>query len=180
MVHQFDDPTMGGFTAKEHLGRLVMFERIGHPEVVKTAFGDNNAVRADVTVLDTPEGPTEYPNSLIFGAALVPIVSRSSGGGRILLGRVAQGVAPRPGQDPPWILSEASPADKAFASQYLDGRDAGRFASPAAPQPAPPVAATPAPVAPISQVPAPAAPQVDLSQLTPEQLAALLKMQQGG
>jgi hypothetical protein len=171
----FEDPSMGGFTAKEHLGRLVLFEQIGHIEKVTTAFGANDAVRADVTVIDAPEGPTEFRGSLIFGAALVPTVARCAG--RMLLGRVAQGTPPRPGQDPPWIINTASDADKQAAGMYVQNRNAGAFASPAVPQAAP--VATPAPVAAPAQVaaPAPTTQQtVDVSQLTPEQLQVLLNM----
>ena len=166
--YDFDSPSMGGWTAKDNAGRLCLFENIGHLEKVNTSFGESDAVRADVTVIDAPGGPIEFPNSLIFGKAMAPTVARSAG--RKLLGRVGQGTPPRPGQDPPWILIDTSDPDKAMASQYIKNRDAGQFASPNVPQAGPPVA-TP-------MTPPPPTPQqgqmVDVSQLSPEQLAAIL------
>ena len=151
----------------------MLFERIGNMEKVQTAYGESDCVRADVTVLDAPDGPIEFHNSLIFGAAMAPTVARSAG--RMLLGRVGQGTPPRPGQSPPWILLVASDADKQTTSDYLDRRNSGQFDTPA---PAP-VAATPAPVAAAPVAATPQAPMVDVSTLTPEQLQALLNAQTG-
>ena len=123
----FAQPSSGPmFAAKEHVGRLVLFEDIGAPEKIKTAAGESDVIRATVTVVDDPRGPQVYPQSLVFGRVLVGTLARATGA---TLARLAQGVA-KPGQSAPWLLAEFTPADAALAEAYLAARPRTQFAAP--------------------------------------------------
>ena len=83
---------------------------------IKTTYGDSDAVRADVIVLDGDEAETVYLDTLIFPKVLQSQVKSSMGG--MVLGRLGQGVK-KAGQSPPWTLSEATEADKVAARAYI-------------------------------------------------------------
>jgi hypothetical protein len=110
---------------KELNGRLLLIEphslEIGVQTSVSTEPKD--AVRADVTVLDGPVAGSAFPDALIFPRVLIgQLRSRL---GQKVLGRLGQGTA-KGGQSPPWILSEATDADKKVGVAYLTGQ----FAAP--------------------------------------------------
>lgn len=117
-------------------GALVLVEPLSIETDIETSYGKSEAVRADVTVLDGPHAGTEYPDTLIFPKVLAGQLRRSIG--QKVLGRVTQGQA-KPGQSPPWMLAEASPEDQQLGVNYLNQRQAGQVAQPAAAneQPAP-------------------------------------------
>ncbi len=88
-------------------------------EVVRgivTSLGPRDAVRATVTVIDGPHAGTNYPDTLIFPKVLQSQVSSRIG--QMVLGRLGQGQA-KPGQNPPWMLNPAGPADQQAAGAYL-------------------------------------------------------------
>lgn len=116
----FSNPAAAsGIQWEDHLGRLLLIEPKEFEKDIKTAFGDKNAVRADVTVIDAPEAPEEYPDALIFPGVLIsqtrPLV------GEKVLGRLGQGVA-KPGQKPPWRLDDATEDDITIGMRYLESR----------------------------------------------------------
>lgn len=128
----FAQPSSGDmFSANENDGRLCLFENIEEAPGISTVHGNVDAVRADVTVLDAPDGVAEYNHSIVFGSALIPTLRAAIKDGKPLLGRIGQGVA-KPGQSPPWLLNEFSAEDAAKAGQYITNRSAGQFAAPAA------------------------------------------------
>lgn len=83
---------------------------------IKTVHGDAQAARCDVTVLDGPQAGTAYIDTLVFPKVLVSQVKANVGG--MVLGRLGQGSA-KPGQSAPWLLAEATDADKNTAREYL-------------------------------------------------------------
>lgn len=107
-------------------GSLLLFTIDSVEQGIKTAFGDTDAVRATIAVLDGDSQGTEYADALVFPKVLQSQL-RPSVGGKVL-GRLGQGTA-RPGQSAPWLLSEASDADKAVGVAYLNKTPA--FAAPA-------------------------------------------------
>jgi hypothetical protein len=139
MSDMFQRPSSGDhFKAADHLGKLVLFETIGGKEMVKTNFGDTEAVTADVTVIDADGGPQTYPRSLVFGAALIGTLTRALPG-KPLLGRIGQGQA-KAGQSAPWVLADYSDQDAQLAGQYLTQRASGTFQAPSQTAPATPAA----------------------------------------
>src|SRR5690606_13147840 len=117
---------------------------------IKTAFGEADAVRADVTVLDGPQAGTEYLDTLIFPKMLAGQLKGTAGTGQLVLGRLTTGVA-KPNQSPPWLLAEATPEDQQLGERYLASR------APQTSQPAP--AQQQAPAQQWGQQPAAAQPQ---------------------
>jgi hypothetical protein len=118
-----------GIQWEDLIGRLLLVEPKEFEHSIPTTFGDKDAVRADVTVIDGPDGGTAYPDALIFPGVLI---SQTRGLiGEKVLGRLGQGVA-KPGQKPPWRLDEATPDDESLAVKYLEQRDRKTFAAPAA------------------------------------------------
>jgi len=100
-------------------GRLLLIEPHKLEAEVLTANGPKDAIRADVTVLDGVTAGATFPDSLIFPRVLTgQLRSRI---GQKVLGRLGQGVA-KGGQNPPWILAEATDADKQLGAAYLSGQ----------------------------------------------------------
>ena len=141
-----------GFTPADHLGHLLIVEVKGHEVGIQTAFGDTDAVSATIHDVDTGETAED---ALVFPKVLVSSLKTRIG--QTVLATLTQGQA-KPGQSAPWTLTDATadPVKVAKATAFLDAYKSGQYAAPA---PAAPVAATPQ--------------QVDLSQLNPDQLAAL-------
>ena len=97
-------------------GSLLIVEVISLELAIKTSYGVSDAIRANVSVLDGDEEGTVYRDTLIFPKVLISQV-KSAMGGKVL-GRLGQGVK-KPGQSPPWMLSDATEADKVAARAYL-------------------------------------------------------------
>ncbi len=140
-----------GFTPADHLGHLLIVEVGGYEPSIQTSLGDKDAVSATIHDVDTG---TTAEDALIFPKVLVS--SLKSRIGQTVLATLTQGQA-KPGQSAPWTLTDATgdAAAVARATAFLDAYKSGQYAAPAP-------AAAPA-----------AAPAVDLSQLSPDQLAAL-------
>lgn len=112
-------------------GALLLIEVRDVEKDIDTTFGKTDAVRADIAVLDgTGKGDT-YPDCLIFPKGLQSQL-RSRIGQKVL-GRLGQGAA-KAGQSAPWLLQEATAADKQVGLAYL----ANGFTAPAAAGGAPP------------------------------------------
>ena len=97
-------------------GRLLLIQPHSLEASVKTSLGDKEAIRADVVVLDGPDAGTEHVDTLIFPRVLIgQLRSRI---GQKVLGRMSQGTA-KPGQNAPWLLQEATDADKQVGIAWL-------------------------------------------------------------
>lgn len=119
MTSPFAAPgTTSGIDYKALNGRLLLIRPKSVETDVKTSLGDKDAVRADVIVLDGPEVGEEHSDTLVFPRVLIGQL-RSKIGEQVL-GRLGQGVA-KPGQNAPWLLAEATPADVKVGTQYLAG-----------------------------------------------------------
>lgn len=111
--------TASGIDWKALNGSLLLIKPHSVEEGIKTVHGDSSAVRADVYVLDGEEKGEEYKDTLIFPRVLQgQLRSRI---GQNVLGRLGQG-AQKPGQSPPWLLSEATAADHEVGVAYLSGQ----------------------------------------------------------
>lgn len=109
-------------------GRLLLVEPKSYETGIVTSLGEKDAVRADVTVLDGPDGGTENTDTLIFPRVLISQV-RNQIGAKVL-GRLGKGQA-KPGQSAPWRLNEATDADIALGEKWLTRRASSSFAKPA-------------------------------------------------
>lgn len=115
----FDGPSSTtGIQWDEINGRLLLIKAHSVENDIKTSYGDTDAVRADVTILDGPDAPTEYRDTLIFPKVLQSQVRSNAGTGRMNLGRLGQGNK-KPGQSPPWMLGDPTDADKAIARDHI-------------------------------------------------------------
>jgi hypothetical protein len=108
-------PPSDGIDWSAHNGQLLLIN-VGDSETVNTSFGEKEAVRADVVILDGPDAGTRHDDTLVFPKLLVSQLKPRAG--QKVLGRLGQGQA-KPGQKPPWILAEATPADKQIGVAYL-------------------------------------------------------------
>lgn len=109
-----------GIQWEDHIGKLLLIEPTALETGINTNFGEKDAVRADVTVIDANgSGPEEYKDALIFPSVLIS-QTRSLIGEKVL-GRLGQGEA-KPGQKPPWKLLDATDNDVDLGVRYLDSR----------------------------------------------------------
>ncbi len=112
-------PPSGGLNFESLAGRLLMVSPHALEDGISTSFGDKQAIRADVVVLDGAAAPDVYDDTLIFPKVLIGQL-RSKIGQKVI-GRLAQGTA-KAGQKPPWILAEGSADDIKVGTAYLSGQ----------------------------------------------------------
>lgn len=105
-----------GIQLADHLGALLLVEVIGVESGIKTTFGDSDAIKANVHVIDGPGSGTSYEDTLIFPKVLQSQLRKSVG--QKVLGRLGQGQA-KPGQSAPWLLNEATAEDVAKAEAWV-------------------------------------------------------------
>lgn len=126
----FSSPAVAsGINWEECLGQLLLIEPKSVETGISTSFGEKEAVRADITVIDAPDAPRVFADALIFPGVLIS-QTRSLIGEKVL-GRLVQGQA-KPGQKPPWRLQDADEEDINTGVRYLDSRkpkNANPFAS---------------------------------------------------
>ncbi len=121
-----------GVTWGDHKGRLLVIEPKSVEQGIKTSFGDADAVRADVHVIDGPS-PESFEDTLVF-PKLLQSQLRSKLGQKVL-GRLTTGQQ-KPGQSPPWLIAEPTADDIAAGTAWLNARQASTFAAPATAAPA--------------------------------------------
>ena len=138
------------------MGRLLVIEPTAVETGVQTVLGEKDAVRATIHVIDA-QPPYSIEDSLIFPRVLQgQLRSRL---GQMVLGRLTQGQA-KQGQNPPWMIADATPADQQAGQVWLMARQSATLARPGpAQQPAaqPQVPAQPQHQPPAQQYQAPAA-----------------------
>jgi hypothetical protein len=117
---------------QELSGSLLMVEVLGYESGIKTAYtppGETqNAVRANITVLDGRQAGKVYEDSLVFPKMLIGQLRPRVG--RMVLGRLGLGEA-KPGMTAPWRLDAATEQDRQRAQAALSS------ASSSAPGPGP-------------------------------------------
>jgi hypothetical protein len=110
--------TASPFDYAAHVGRLLVVEPHSVETGVQTSLGPKDAVRASIHVIDGPE-PEDYDDVLIFPRLLSAQIRSKLG--QMVLGRLEQGAA-KAGQNPPWRLSDATPADVSAGQRWLGSR----------------------------------------------------------
>lgn len=115
---EFSAPgTASGISWDTYKGHLLLFTVDRLETGVKTSLGDKDAIRADVAVLDGPDAGEIITDTLVFPRVLIGQLKAKVGGGKVL-GRLGQGEA-KPGQNPPWKLSDFTEADAELAKAHL-------------------------------------------------------------
>lgn len=133
MTNPFADPASATGVQWEDLnGALLLITPHKLEEDVNTSFGAKDAIRADVVVLDGPKAGEENADVLVFPSVLIGQLRSQLG--KKVIGRLGQGNA-KPGQKPPWKLTEATEADKQVGMAWLNK---SALAAPAAAAGAPP------------------------------------------
>lgn len=122
----FSNPGSGGVKITDYHGALLLITPEEYVTEVPTSFGEKDAVRASLVVLDEPKvlpegwegAPAEFSDSLIFQGVLIGQTKAKIGKGMVL-GRLGQRPASKPGQNPAWALEDPTDEDKAKARAYL-------------------------------------------------------------
>lgn len=117
-MSMFAQPSAPGDGIKwdAHKGALLLVEPLSLEVGVKTSFGDADAVKANVYVIDGQGAGDSYTETLIFPKLLVSQTKNQLG--QKILGRLGQGTQ-KPGQSAPWLLNEATPEDIAKAEAWV-------------------------------------------------------------
>ncbi len=114
---EFSSPAAAtGIQWASYEGRLLLFTVNAVESDINTRFGNSDAVRATVDVLDGPDEGEGYADTLVFPKVLQAQL-RPSVGGRVL-GRLTKGNA-KPGQNPAWRLDDPTEDDKAVARKFI-------------------------------------------------------------
>lgn len=125
MSSPFAAPSNGDSLPLDELkGALLIIMPTEQIEGIKTTFGDANAVKADVHVVDGSLGGTSFIDTLIFPKILQSNVRREIGTGKPVLGRLGKGQA-KPKQSPPWILEAPTDDDIKLASPVWEALQKG-------------------------------------------------------
>ena len=114
----FETPGHGGdrINLPDVLGDLLLFTVHSVERDIETAFGNSDAVKCDVAVLDGTLADTTYNDTLIFPRVLQSQLSGRTG--KMVLGRLEQGVAKK-GQSAPWQLADPTDKDREVGKAWL-------------------------------------------------------------
>lgn len=116
----FSNPAKSEFVDwKDINGALIVLEVDEFVPGVPTVHGDNDAIRADLHVLDGELKGETYEGTLIFGRSMVPQLKKRQG--EMVLCRVGQG-AKQKGKNAPWQLQEATAADRKIGMEWFQSR----------------------------------------------------------
>lgn len=132
----FKSGSSGGAGITQYEDNLLLVTPTEYLEVFPTSFGDTDAVRVDLVVLDAPDGPDEVEDTLIFQRVLIGALKRQAkfnerypngdpqtGYLKMTLGVLKPDTErQKKGQDAPWVLMEPSDEQKALARKYLEGK----------------------------------------------------------
>lgn len=117
-----------GIQWADHKGRLLVIEPLESVTGIQTSFGDADAVRANIHIIDG-DAPASFDDGLVFPKILASQLRPKIG--QKVIGRLSQGQA-KPGQSAPWMLAEASEADVQAGVTWLNSQQTGQLAQPAA------------------------------------------------
>ena len=118
-MSEFSAPSEPGvgdkITLKDHLGHLLLITVLEIVEDITTDYGDTDAIRADVAILDGPDKAKVYEDTLLFPKVLFGQLKGHVG--KKVVGRLGQGEAKK-GQSPPWTLAPPTDTDIVTARKY--------------------------------------------------------------
>ncbi len=144
MSDPFKSGASGGAGITQYEGSLLLVTPTEYVESMKTSFGETDAVRVDIVVLDGPDGPEEVEDTLVFQRILVSAlkaqakfnernsVDPATGYPKMTLGVIQPNTdKQKKGQDAPWDLMEPTAEQAQLARDYLakQAKPADPFAS---------------------------------------------------
>lgn len=109
-------PPTGGIQWADLKGKLLVIEPLSVETGIQTAFGEADAVRANVYALTGDTASEDYMDTLVFPKLLASQL-RGQIGSRVV-GRLGQGAA-KASQSPPWLLEAATEDDLSKAQAWL-------------------------------------------------------------
>lgn len=114
----FEAPGSGGdrINWDDVKGTLLLFTVTSVETGIETAYGEADAVKADVAAIDGDHAGTRWDGALVFPRVLQSQLSGKVG--KMVLGRLTQGEAKK-GQSPPWRLDDPTDDDRAAGKKYL-------------------------------------------------------------
>jgi len=128
----FKSGASGGAGITQYDGQLLLVTPTEYVESINTSFGDTDAVRVDLVVLDGPDGPEEVEDTLVFQRLLISAlkaqakfnerhgVDPATGFPKMTLGVLKPNEdKQKKGQDAPWDLLEPDAAQAQMARDYL-------------------------------------------------------------
>ena len=116
----FSDPSAGGVKITDFHKSLLLLTPTEYREGITTAYGEKDAVVVDLVALDGTESgePEAHDSVMLFQGVLIGQTKGKVNKGMVL-GRLGQRAASKPGQNPAWALEDPSDADKQVARDYL-------------------------------------------------------------
>lgn len=122
----FAQPASGGdaFKPKDNGGALVLVKPHTLEQDVQTDYGVSDAVKATVGVVDGPNAGEIYEDTLIFPKLLQSQLKKYVGTGQIVIGRMGQAPARKPGQSPAWKLEDYTDQDAQAAQSFFNDHQA--------------------------------------------------------
>lgn len=131
----FKSGSAGGAGITEYEGQLMLVTPTEYVPSMKTVHGVSDVVRADLVILDGPDGVEEVEDTLIFQRVLISAlkkraefnekygVDEATGYPKMILGVLIQDESQKkPGQSAPWILAEPDAKQADLAREYLAGK----------------------------------------------------------
>lgn len=103
------------FGLADHDGVLALFAVGGLHRDVSTSFGERDAVRAGIVLLDGPEAGKVFEDILLFNTRVVSRLRNAPG--QVILARIGMGEG-KGGNNKPVELYEATPADQDLAMRW--------------------------------------------------------------
>jgi hypothetical protein len=146
-MSNFENPGGGGdmLPVADMVGKPLIVCPLEHVLSIQTVHGERDAISVDVVDLSTG---AHYSRVLWFGGKVIGATKNKVGS--LIVCTVQQGVASKPGQNPPWeLVGLADRADIVAAAQAWVDANPGVLTTPPAP-----VAPMPVQVAPVAPMPA--------------------------
>ena len=108
-----------GVKITEFEGRLLLITPTSYEEGIDTAYGEKDAVKANLVVIDedNPANSEQHEGILMFQGRLIGQTKPFVGKG-LVLGRLGKGEAKK-GQSAPWMLLDPSDDEKKIGRAYL-------------------------------------------------------------
>lgn len=164
---------------RELVGHLLILQPVTFEPQVPTVHGPADAIGLDLVDLDADGAPAVWRDQRWFNKVIVGSLRARLGG--LVLARIGEGIAKRPGQDPPYVLLDAS-GDATAVTRAQTWMNANpTFTVGGSPAPRPPVGASPAPAAMVAQhtttLPVPTAPTPPPAGVSPDVAALIAQLQ---
>ncbi len=120
MSDDWDSPATGEqFTIKNYVGALCIFAVNEFLPQFPTKYGNNDALKCEIVVLDGPNAGNHYEQAILFGRALMAQL-KTKIGGKPVLGRLVQNQADaKMGQSAPYRVTDPTDEDKTKASEWV-------------------------------------------------------------